>query len=175
MRGLMAKTRIELFSLAVALAFLHWCGGGRVAGQETKHDREAITAVEARAVISVEFEIHATDRSVMVPHCGEGVSGNFFTCYGAAYLEVLSGETWERAKPPKDMMATLGTPSRDDWRPTVITPAVTRHFVFVFDPVFFGVKRGDHLRIKVPAWSNRESMGDRDPDTTFVSPVFNCP
>jgi hypothetical protein len=96
-------------------------------------------------------------------------------CSGVAYLEVLNGKTWARAKPRKGLLAVLGVPSKDEFKPVTIAPGRTEHFVFVFSPELFGTQKGERMRIKVGAWASEEAMREHDPDTTFVSPVFSCP
>lgn len=175
MRSSNRSFRNNLLGLVLAVSAVQCWTDGKAFGQGVSQNGGGITDIQATAMISVDFEIRAADKSIVIPYCGGGNSGNFFTCYGAAYLEVSDGKLWKRAKPPKNLMATLAAPTREGWKPMTMAVGDANHFVFAFDPMLFGIRRGDHLRIIANAWTSQESMRDHDPDTTFASPVFDCP
>jgi hypothetical protein len=144
-------------------------------GQEANKEKGEIMNVEANETVSVEFDVRAADKVVVVPHCGQDLDTGHALCSGVAYLEVLNGKTWTRAKPRKGLLGVLGVPSKDEFKPVTIAPGRTEHFVFVFSPGLFGIQKGERMRIKVGVWTSEEAMRDHDEDTTFPSPVFSCP
>ena len=148
---------------------------GIAMGQAAHKEKGEITNVEANEMVSVEFDVRAADTVVVIPHCGQDGETGHALCSGVAYLEVLTGKTWARAKPRKGLSAVLGASSKDEFKPVTIAPGRSEHFIFTFSPEFFGIPKGERLRIKVGAWMSEDAMREHDADTTFVSPVFSGP
>ena len=148
---------------------------GIAMGQAAHKEKGEITNVEANEMVSVEFDVRAADTVVVIPHCGQDGETGHALCSGVAYLEVLTGKTWARAKPRKGLSAVLGASSKDEFKPVTIAPGRSEHFIFTFSPEFFGIPKGERLRIKVGAWTSEQAMHEHDADTTFSSPVFSCP
>lgn len=173
----MTRPNIECrkLSAVVASGLLVLVLHGIAMGQATHKEKGEITNVEANEMVSLEFDVRAADTVVVIPHCGQDGETGHALCSGVAYLEVLTGKTWARAKPRKGLLAVLGVSSKDEFKPVTIAPGRSEHFVFMFSPEFFGIPKGEHLRIKVGAWMSEDAMREHDADTTFVSPVFSCP
>jgi hypothetical protein len=144
-------------------------------GQNVRKSRGRIINVEAGETVSVEIDIRATDRDLIVPYCSQDADGRRDLCSGFAYLEVLNGKMWTRAKPRRGLAGVLGVPSKDALHTVHIAPEHDEHFVFSFSPGFFGIEKGKHLRVKVDAWQSEEAMRTRDADTGIASPGFTCP
>lgn len=160
---------------AVAAGIVLFLLPGIVDGQNASKLQGQIVNIEAKETIVVEFDVRASDREVVVPYCSQDADGQHILCPGLAYLEVLDGKTWSRAKPRRGLLAVLGAPSKDALKPVRIAPAREEHFVFSFNPGLFGIQKGARLRVKLGVWETEEEMHTRDPDVVLVGPEFACP
>jgi len=150
---------------------------GRAFAQETAkvHPSGEITSIEPTALISVRFEIRATDKQIVIPYCWKQEGNEYLLCSKEVYLEVSNGRTWKRATVRRGLAAVLGGLPREELKPAMIAPGDRGYFVFVFSKELLDIQKGEHARVKVSAWTNQESMGDSHPNEVLVSPVFDCP
>jgi|SRR5579863_3416746 len=169
-----AKFIGELLVLLLTIGILA-CLTDRVAfgaGQEQKSS--GITNIEATAVIALEVEVHAADKPIAIPCCGED-EGEYFFCNGEAYLEVLRRGAWVPAKPRKELTAVMGAEPGKAQKRLLVEPQKTVYFVFNFDKAFFGIQKDERLRMQINAWNGTEAIGNRDARVTISSPEVECP
>jgi hypothetical protein len=57
----------------------------------------------------------------------------------------------------------------------LIGPRRTKYFVLTFSKDFFGILKGEHLRMSMNTWKNSQLIGDRESMVVLKSPVFDCP
>ena len=149
--------------------------GGIVHGQPTRLDSEGILNVQPSKVIYVKMDVRTSKRPLMLPSCGGNEPDGYSLCLGESFLEIKRGKNWERAKPPRGMLATLGVEdmSKSKWIKVETSSSVP--FVFAFTPELLGIAKGDQLRITVDAWTDQSSPKLESSHLTFISPVFVCP
>jgi hypothetical protein len=167
--------RYELLSLVLALGVLHCRTAGIAFGQEAAPSSGGITNIEATTTIGLRIEIRASDQPIAIPYCGEDGAGEYFFCSGEAHLEVSRRGNWVAAKPRKGLLAVMGSDSDEDRKHLLIAPGKTVYFVFTFSKDFFGIEKGEHLQMRINTWRSSESIGSRDSQIIFSSPVFECP
>jgi hypothetical protein len=70
----------------------------------------------------------------------------------------------------------LGFLAKEYWKSFAISPGKSAFFQYGIDLDFFGIQKGERLRIVIDAWDSTESMMKNDnPDIKFVSQSFVCP
>jgi hypothetical protein len=146
---------------------------GLIIGQEVSQQKAGIVDITPHAIVSVEFEIRAVDKPLVIPNCSNGEDSKPSPC--VVHVERFDGKTWYSAK-SRYSGAVLGFLAKDYWKPLVISPKKSAFFQQGIDLDFFGIRKGERLRIVVEAWDSPESMAKNEiPDSKFVSPTFICP
>ena len=164
--------RIGIFSM-IAGSVLCFCISLAAVGQTAQQTRAGIVDVEPYASISVEFDVQAADKQLVIPVCGHVEDEKPSPC--VAHVQRFDGRKWYFAK-SRHPGAVLGFLSKEYWKPLVISPGKEASFRFGIDQDFFGIRKGERLRIVLEVWASSESMATNDtPDSKFVSPVFVCP
>ena len=144
-----------------------------ICGQQSLSGGEGILNVQPSKVVYV--DIRSSTRPLFLPSCGGSEQDGYSLCQGAAFLEIRRGKNWERAKPPKGMLATLGTENSSEWKWISIGTSSSGRFVFAFTPELLGVSAGAQVRITVDAWTDQNSLKQDGSHITFTSPTFVCP
>lgn len=170
-----AKFMRELLVLILTVGVLS-CLTERVgfgAGQEQKSG--GITNIEATAVIGLRIEVHAADKPIAIPYCGENGAGEYFFCSGEAHLEVKRRGEWVPAKPRKGLLAVMGAELDTVQKRLLVEPQKTVYFVFNFDKAFFAIQKDERLRMQINTWNGTEAIGNRNTQVTVSSPEVECP
>lgn len=171
----MTRNWRELLSLVLVGCFFSCWPNGMVFGQGEAQSRGGIVDIEATPLVSVRIEIRASEKKIVIPQCGEYARDHFAFCFGEAQMEVLRGGRWDQAGPRKGLSATMGVDANEIKKTVVLEPGKAVYFTYSFSKEFFGIRRGEKLRFRVNAWTSSESMTSRTPETTLVSPIFDCP
>lgn len=160
-----------IFLMSLSVLFLNFSA----IGQQSLPPEGGITNVDATSLINLTIEVRAVDKELVIPYCGVGETGNYLFCSGEARLEVWHGAKWSNAKPRTGIAGVFGLSPKNTWKSALIAAHSAGYFAFNFSKEFLDIQKGDRLRLRVNVWTSQESMANHDPDTTFVSPVFDCP
>ena len=164
----------SFLSCTTSLSVLVFCFSGFAIGQAPSTRKAEIVNLNANAYVSVEFEVRAADKQLVIPVCRETEANGRSLCM--ANLQRIIGGKWKNATPRKETGAVLGFESKEYWKPLVIAPGDHASFPFEFSKEFFGNQKGEHLRIMLEAWDTVESMASKDEsDNQLATPVFECP
>ena len=164
----------KLFFLTMRILLLLSCPSGFAIGQTPSTTQAEIMNLDANIYVSVEFEVRAGDKQLVIPVCRETEADGQSLCI--AHLQRLIGGKWKNATARKDMAGVLGFYGKQYWKPLVIAPGKHSSFRYGLDKEFFGIRTGERLRIMLEVWDTSESMASKDaPDSHLVSPVFECP
>lgn len=168
-------------SLLRAILVAGWCLFGPLLlarAQSGSSGAEGVTDINARPLVSIAFEVHASNQPLVIPYRRRSVdTGEYSLDNAAAYLEEKDGAVWKRVMVAKGLLAVMGVRDKTEWETVTVAPSETKTFEFTIYRELFRIPRGKRLRVKVRAWRSRESMmqpGD-DPDVTLASPEFDCP
>jgi hypothetical protein len=172
MSHLNVKCVRELLVLVLTVGVLS-CWTERAAGQGRSSG--GITNVEATVVVGLRIEVHAADKPIAIPYCGENGAGEYFFCSGEAHLEVLRRGEWVPAKPRKGLSAVMGAEPDTVQKRLLVEPGKTVYFAFNFDKEFFGIQKSEHVRIRINSWGATEAIGNREAQITMSSPEVECP
>jgi hypothetical protein len=123
-------------------------------------------------IVTVRIEVRATDRQLVVPYCPEDNSDEHALC--SAWLERFDGKVWRRAK-PRIHEYVLGMEGIDHWKPAIITPGNSNFFLYSFSTRYFGVRKGEPLRVTLDAWTDAKSMQYDNAAVSLLTPVFKAP
>jgi hypothetical protein len=164
--------RIGLIGVVTGSLFL-FNSSGMAVGQVASHEKAEIANVEPYSSVFVKFDVKAVGKQLVIPVCREKEEDEESLCQ--AYLQRFNGRVWKVAR-PRDPGVVLGFLVKDYWKPFVIAPGESKPLRFGFSKEFFGIQRGERLRIVLDVWDSPESMTKNDePDSKLVSPVFVCP
>jgi hypothetical protein len=163
------------FSLSTSLSLFLLGSLGLAIGQTPPTKQAEIVNLDASAYVSVEFEVRAGEKQLVIPVCRETEADGQSLC--VAYLQRFTGGAWKNATPRKDMAGVLGLYSKEYWKPLVIAPGKRSSlFRYGLSKEFFGIRTGERLRIMLGVWDTAESMASKDePDSHLAGPVFECP
>ncbi len=123
-------------------------------------------------IVTVRIEVRATDKQLVIPYCPENNSDEHALC--SAWLERLDGKVWRRAR-PRIHEYVLGMEGIDQWKPVIITPGNSNSFLYSFSTRYFGVRKGEHLRVTLDAWADAKSMQYDNAAVSLLTPVFKAP
>jgi len=123
-------------------------------------------------IVTVRIEVRATDKQLVVPYCPEDNSDEHALC--SAWLERFDGTAWRRAR-PKIHEYVLGMEGIDQWKPVIITPGNNNFFLYSFSTRYFGVRKGEPLRVTLDAWAEAKSMRYDNAAVSLLTPVFKAP
>jgi hypothetical protein len=147
---------------------------GSAAGQGNPNKEASIVDVHATKVISIEIDIRAGEKRLVIPNCKEDREEPPAPC--VAHLQRFNGKEWYAARIVPGLAMTLGVEGKEKWKPVVIAPGRTVNFWYGTETDIFGIQKGEQLRIVVEAWDSVESMKKNDkPDSIITSPAFPCP
>ena len=163
--------------LALCLAVLF---GIAAVGQPPRTLRAEITNVqivgthtnpedENDLIVSVRVTIRALDQSVVVPNCAEKDSPPFFC---VAQITRRKGKV---VPVRKLLMATMGVPSEDQWKPLLIQPGSQQALDFAYSTALMDVSPAEPLRVKLQIWPDAKSMSDWKASTSLLTPIFKNP
>jgi len=152
---------------------LQFVFSGFIIGQEVSQRKAGIVDVTPHAIVSVEFEVRAADKQLVIPNCSNGEGSKPSPCI--ARVERFNGKSWYFAS-SRYPGAVLGFLAKEYWKSFAISPGKSAFFQYGIDLDFFGIQKGERLRIVIDAWDSTESMMKNDnPDIKFVSQSFVCP
>jgi len=168
----------SLIGIVIAGGLFQFYDFGSAFAQAAKPGGKAgIVSALAWASVTVEIEIHASDKQLVIPYCVEdGTKANLLYCnQGLEYsFEYLDGGKWIRTKPgyPGEVFGV----DTGVWKPAIIPPGGSTTFKYRFNPDLFHLRKGEKLRLIIDAWESPESLAENGkPTSRFVSPVFVCP
>jgi hypothetical protein len=174
MRRKWFDTRARGFRFVIVTLSILTCGIGVSLGQGSPDQATGIVSVTASSVVETRVEIRASDKQLVIPHCGTTETGEYVLCTGQAHLELKDGKLWSNAR-PKSGGAILGGMPRERWESCVILPGHQAYFMFTFSKAFLSVQQNQQLRVAVNAWANEESLKSGGAVATLWSPTFMCP
>jgi hypothetical protein len=90
-----------VFSLSTCLSLFLFCSLGFAIGQTPSTKQAEIVNLDANVYVSVEFEVRAGDKQLVIPVCRDSEAGGQSLCVG--HLQRFIGGTWKNATPRKDM------------------------------------------------------------------------
>jgi hypothetical protein len=165
----------DSFRIFFLMALMLLLCGLRVGSAQASSRQEArIEDLSANVYVSVEFEVRAAEKQLVIPVCRQSEGSGQSLC--VAHLQRFIGGRWVNAAPRRDMAGVLGVYGKELWKPLVISPGDHSSFKFGYSKDFFGIPRGERLRILLTAWDSADSMArNDDPGATITSPVFKCP
>ncbi len=131
-------------------------------------------SVHAVPQVYVGLRLRTSDQQVFVPFCGEAEGGLKILCTAGVHLEVQAGQGWRPVK-LRTTYGALGASSLGRARGDLIAPKSEASFIFQFSRRYFEVEPGQHLRVVVDAWPDKEAMKTGGPSTSLTSPPFECP
>lgn len=161
-RFLWSGLALVLFGMALPL----W-------GRDASKPSASITHILIQSV-SITIRVSATDKRLVVPHCGEGNGGTQSLCYKPTNLQVESPQGWQpvrlRLRPNDRVLGSLLP------REIQSIPAGESHeFSLTFSKVDFAVESGQRLRYIVDAWPDEKSMRAGGAPIHLATPPFECP
>ena len=139
--------------------------------------KAGITSITAFPQVIVEITVRAADKQLVIPYCKVASAGeNILYCnQGLEHsLEFLEGKKWILTMP--GYAGEIFGVDDGAWEPAVIAPGESKVFTFTFNPEFYHLHKGQHLKLIIQAWKSAEALKNNEkPSGRFTSAVFLCP